>query len=460
VTSRAELEQLGDLVRTVPLSFVSPTNVFANCVWVHSREALPVPTSLQMLAAPNGTPVEVPRFDGGDTEFVVDFGRILSGYLEFEVEAPEGAVLDFYGFEFIHEGLRQDTYRVDNTLRFVCRAGRQHFSSAVRRGLRYLMVTVRGTPGPVRFHQLVFHQSNYPAPEVGSFHCSDALVDDIWEISRHTTRVCMEDTFVDCPTYEQAFWVGDSRNESLVAYYAFGAELLVRRCLRLVPGSRGQTPFYGSQVPSGWINVIPDWTFLWVIACREHYDRTGDLAFAREIWPHLRFTLDAYLQQRDEDGLLSISAWNLLDWAPMDQPNDGVVTHQNCFMVAALRAAAELAELANEDGAKAYQTAASQLATAIDRHLWSDERGAYIDAIPPRTAGARRSSACRRRLLPTSAASPRANAPSERCSTCSSRCPISCRSAALLCRSSTTRRWRSSAGSTRCWRTCGSTTAR
>ncbi len=266
-------------------------------------------------------------------------------------------------------------------LRYICRAGRQRFISPVRRGLRYLMVTVRESTGPVRFHDLVFHQSNYPAPEVGRFQCSDALLNDIWEICRHTTRVCMEDTFVDCPTYEQVFWVGDSRNESLVAYYAFGAEPLVRRCLHLVPGSREQTPFYASQVPSGWNNVIPNWTFLWVIACREYYDRTGDLDFVREMLPHIRFTLDRYLDRRNAEGLLSISAWNLLDWAPLDQPNDGVVTHQNCFLVAALESAADLADLVGEAGSAGYRGAASDLTGAINRELWSDERGAYIDAI-------------------------------------------------------------------------------
>jgi hypothetical protein len=383
VASSQDLDQLADLVRPIPRSLVSETNVFGACVWVHSREEQPVPFELQQLAAPNGTPVDIPQFSEGDTEFVVDFGRIQSGYLEFEVEAPAGTILDFYGFEFLHDGQRQDTYRVDNTLRYTCRDGSQHFVSAVRRGMRYLMVTVRGKPGRVRFHDLRFHQSNYPAPEIGSFRCSDALLNDIWEISRHTTRVCMEDTFVDCPTYEQAFWVGDSRNESLVAYYAFGAEPLVRRCLNLVPGSREQTPFYGSQVPSGWTNVIPNWTFLWVLACREHFHRTGDMTFVRDILPHIRFTLDTYLEQRNTDGLLSISAWNLLDWAPIDQPNDGVVTHQNCFLVAALRAAADLADLAEDRAASAYRAAASELTESINRHLWSDEENAYIDAIQP-----------------------------------------------------------------------------
>ncbi len=77
----------------------------------------------------------------------------------------------------------------------------------------------------------------------------------------------MEDTFVDCPAFEQVFWVGDSRNEALVSNYLYGVNDIVKRCLRLVPGSKDQTPLYADQVPSGWSSVIPNWTFFWAIAC-------------------------------------------------------------------------------------------------------------------------------------------------------------------------------------------------
>ncbi len=381
IATSDELKRLGGLVRPIPLSLVSQDDVFASCIWVRSRDLMPASASLDKLVSDPGTPVEMPRQEGFDTEVGIDFGRIYSGYLEFEVDAPEGAVLDFYGFEFIHEGERQDTFRVDNTLRYTCRRGPQRYTSAVRRGLRYLMITLRGTTGPIRLSNLAFIQCNYPTEEVGAFHCSDPLLDDIYEVSRHTTRVCMEDTFVDCPTYEQTFWVGDSRNEALVAYTAFGAEPLVKRCLHLVPGSREQTPYYSSQVPSGWTNVIPNWTFLWVIACQEYYERTGENSFVQTIWPDVCFTLDHYLASRNADGLLLIAAWNLLDWAPMDQPNAGIVTPQNCFLVKALRAAASMGDILDDERAEKFKFEADSLSLAINRNLWSDEHSAYVDAI-------------------------------------------------------------------------------
>src|SRR5690606_1518294 len=132
------------------------------------------------------------------------------------------------------------------------------------------------------------------------FTSSDALLNEIWNISRHTTKLCMEDTFVDCPAYEQAFWVGDSRNEALVSNYIFGVDEIIERCLRLVPGSKDQSPLYVNQVPSGWNSVIPNWTFFWVIACYEHYEKTNNADFARDMYGHMKFTLEHYLTYINE----------------------------------------------------------------------------------------------------------------------------------------------------------------
>ncbi|MDF2924170.1 MAG: alpha-L-rhamnosidase [Paenibacillaceae bacterium] len=360
---------------------VSTDDLFSRCVWVSSSAPLAVPYALQHAVIANREPALVPVYPGEDTELVIDFGKEYSGYITFAVEAAAGTVLDFYGFEYTRNGWRQETYGLDNTMRYVCKEGYQTYTSHVRRGLRYLMIVVRGSSIPVKLQHVHFLQSNYPVAEIGRFKCSDPLLNDIWEISQHTTRLCMEDTFVDCPAFEQAFWVGDARNEALVNYYLFGDTAIVKRCLEMVPDSSFQSPLYGDQVPSGWSSVIPNWTFFWSTACLELYRYSGDLDFAGRIWPAVRFTLDHYLQKLDNNGLLNMKGWNLLDWAPIDQPNNGTVTHQNMFLVQALRSAAALAEASGDEGAQQYLAHAGRLQAAINAGLWSEEHQAYVDCI-------------------------------------------------------------------------------
>ncbi|SDD70555.1 alpha-L-rhamnosidase [Paenibacillus sp. UNCCL117] len=383
ISSAAELREWTAWVRPVPGVLVNRSDVFASSVWTSFAEQRPVPQQLHAMVTSEAAPGIVPVFPGLDTEVVIDFGRELSGFLDFEFDAAAGTIIDFYGFEYMNEeGWRQHTYQLDNTLRYVCREGRQSYRSPVRRGLRYVAVTIRGASRPVRWFGLRMIQSHYPAAETGAFQSSDRLLNDIWSLCRHTTRLCMEDTFVDCPAYEQTYWVGDARNEALINYYVFGAKDIVRHSLRLVPGSSFQTPLYVDQVPSGWSSVIPNWTFFWVTACLEFYRFSGDARFAADIWPSVSAVLDRYLERRDADGLLRMKGWNFLDWAPFEQPGDGVVTPQNMFLVKSLREAALLAEAIGQtaDGSR-LAAEAKRLREAINAHLWDEDRQVYVDCV-------------------------------------------------------------------------------
>lgn len=384
IRSVEELRSLDAMAISIPHLLANGEDAFMPQVAKRLSEAYAVPTSLQQTAVSSADPGIVPIFPDGDTEFILDFGKEWSGYLQFELEADEGVVIDWYGIEYLKGDYVQHTFGLDNTLRYIAKQGFQRYVSPVRRGFRYLIVTVRGAARPVRIHGVKVIQSNYPTPEIGAFQSSDARLDAIWQIARHTTKLCMEDTFVDCPAYEQTFWVGDSRNEALVHNYLFGGTDIVKRCLRLVPGSSFQTPLYVDQVPSGWRSVIPNWTFFWVAACVEYAEHTGDEVFAAEMLPKMAYTLDHYLQRVNGDGLLEIKGWNLLDWAPIDQPDDGVVTHQNMMLAHALRRTADMARKvsgAGSEPATRYEAAASALDEAINRHLWSEERGAFLDCI-------------------------------------------------------------------------------
>ncbi|SEM51493.1 family 78 glycoside hydrolase catalytic domain [Paenibacillus sp. OV219] len=376
------LSDFSESVREVPEDLFTRTDVYGESVWHVVEQPQPVPVQLQQVVLASGNTGVVPVHAELDTELVIDFGRELSGFIAFEVDAAEGTVIDGYGFEFMRDGWRQHTYELDNTFRYTCREGRQSYVSVVRRGLRYLAITVRGASRPVKLVEVKLLQSNFPVANVGVFQSSNAMLNEIWRISRDSTRLCMEDTFVDCPAFEQTYWVGDARNASLINYYAFGDADIVERCLRLVPGSTFQSPLYGDQVPSGWSSVIPNWTFFWVTACLEHYQYTGNEQFARDMWPHVRFTLEHYLKHIDERGLFCKRGWNLLDWANFEQPGDGVVSPQNMFLVKSLRDAAALASAAGDEaGGSDLLEQASMLRSAINAQLWDADRAAYLDCI-------------------------------------------------------------------------------
>lgn len=325
---------------------------------------------------------EIEPSPDGDTEILLDFGRMTVGYWELELDAPEGAVLDMLGFEAIQNGALDLTWGLNNALRYTTRAGLQTYHSVLRRGCRYILLTIRDLKGPLRIRRIRTLLNTYPVVDRGSFMCDDALLNQIWEMGRWTTRLCSEDTYVDCPTYEQTFWVGDARNEGAVNHYAFGEYALSRRCLILAAESMERSPLVESQVPSSWEDILPTWSLLWVLACQEYYQLTADRAFLESVYPYVSRQNAHCLTQKGEDGLVRLVGWNLLDWAPLDTPSDGACTHTIAWLTMCLESQAEMAKvLGREEEVEPLLEQRRALVDAMNERLWDEDRQAYIDSI-------------------------------------------------------------------------------
>jgi alpha-L-rhamnosidase len=331
-----------------------------------------------------GEPVSVEPSKEGDTEILLDFGTMTIGYWELELDAHKGTIVDLLGYESIQDGVHDFPWEMHNTLRYKCRDNAQRFRAFWRRGCRYLLLTIRGHQAPVTIRSVRTVQATYPVQQVGSFRCDDELLNRVWDISAYTLRLCMEDTYTDCPTYEQTCWVGDARPEAMVNYYTFGAYDISARCLRLAALSMERSDLVESHVPSATKNIIPGWSFLWSLAVEEHYMATGDDDLLDELYPWLVKQAERCVGYLDERGLFSIEAWNLVDWAEIDQPDEGVVTGGNLWLAASWQSLCRLARRRGDDStASEFSIRVETLLEAINTHLWSQEKRAYVDCLKP-----------------------------------------------------------------------------
>ncbi len=154
--------------------------------------------------------------------------------------------------------------------------------------------------------------------------------------------------------------------------------------MRLTGRSLDRSFITESEVPSGWQNLLPTWTFLWMRWAQEHYFLTADREVAAEMLPFLERNYLGIREHLNEMGLFATKAWNLFDWAPMETPAKGVVTHINCLASLGLRQSAELAvALGRRDLAKSWTRLADSIARAVNKHLWSSKANAYLDCIRP-----------------------------------------------------------------------------
>ncbi|WDE97690.1 alpha-L-rhamnosidase N-terminal domain-containing protein [Lentisphaera profundi] len=318
----------------------------------------------------------------GTIELCYDFGEQTCGYFEFSIEAEAGLIIDLNAVEYrTPEGIIQHTLPFNrNGMRYITKKGINNFRSLKRRAGQYLFMTLRNQTTELVIHSLKIIESTAPVESVQDFKSSDPALDKIWKMSERTLQLCMEDTFTDCPLYEQTLWIGDARNEALYAFSAYGNYDVSARSLELGAQSLQQFPMVGCQVPSSWDCLLPAWSFLWGMHVWEHYFYSGDKALLEKLWPAVKLNLAGAEQHKDIHGLFSGPFWNLLEWAPIDHDNETVL-HNSMMLVAALKAAENCAEVLNEHEAKSQYSARRIELTKVINSFWNESKNSYPDAL-------------------------------------------------------------------------------
>ena len=318
----------------------------------------------------------------GDVELCYDFGEQTCGYFEFSIKAEAGVIVDLNAVEYITpDGTIQHTLPFNrNGLRYITKKGVNRFTSLKRRAGQYLFVTLRKQKTPVEIKSVRIIESTAPVQPVEVFKSSDPALNKIWKMSERTLQLCMEDTFTDCPLYEQTLWIGDARNEALYAYAAYGNYDVSARSLELGAQSLEHFPMVGCQVPSAWDCLLSAWSFLWGIHVWEHYFHSGDIRFLKKLWPAVLKNLEGAEQYKDAHGLFSGPMWNMLDWTPIDDENETVL-HNSMLLAGAQQAAEKCAEVLGDVAAlKKIRARRKKLIRAINAQ-WDDAKNSYPDAL-------------------------------------------------------------------------------
>ncbi len=179
-------------------------------------------------------PIELSR--GSQSEFaVIDFGREVTGHLRLTFEGAKAGQRVDIGYDEILDknGLPNPrrTY-VHFADRAYLREGQRELAIYGGRGFRYIMVDVSAGKGGLVLTGARLEERTYPVPRQGTFRCSDAELDRLYQVGLLTTRLCMLDSYVDCPGRERVMWM-DMAVEAQCSIYGFGASALWRHCLYL-----------------------------------------------------------------------------------------------------------------------------------------------------------------------------------------------------------------------------------
>ncbi len=259
---------------------------------------------------------------------------------------------------------------------------------------RYVELEIKtGSTGAV-ISDILTESFAYPFTEVASFTDSSNThrTNEIWEVGWQTARMCAQETYVDCPYYEQLQYVGDTRIQALISLYVSGDDRLMRKAIKLFDQSRMTEGLTQSRYPSNVPQVIPPYSLSWVEMVGDYWMHRPDTAFVRARLEGVKSVLAWYDRQLLPNGMIGPTPyWNFVDWTPQWPWNnetrtggvpdlEGGSSIISLQYVSALRTAAKLfAYFGDQSQANAYNYQADGIAGAVTRLCWKGDRELFSD---------------------------------------------------------------------------------
>ena len=349
------------------------------------------------------TPVTALRRDDGS--YLLDFGQNLVGRLAITVDGPCGSHVTLRHAEVTVNGdiatgpLRQARATDEYILRG---AGIETWEPRFTiHGFRYAVVN--GWPGEIAHESVVARVYHTDMPPVGSFECSDPLVQRLHDNVRWSMRGNFVDIPTDCPARDERLgWTGDVQVFAPTALFLYDCAALLDSWLvdvGLEQLSEGTVPWYVPVIPGPplWTPIRPGagWGDVAALTPVALFQATGDAELLRRHHRAARAWVDLIASLAGPTRLWD-TGFQLGDWLdPAAPPHDPAASATDPYLIATAyfawsarhvsMAARTLGDLAE---AESYRELADEVAKAFrsrylldSGRLTCDRQTAYAIAI-------------------------------------------------------------------------------
>lgn len=321
---------------------------------------------------------------------VVDLGKVVAGHLKFSITGPAGAQVNFSlmeGYDQKRQTLQWPS-TCNNSIRYTLKKGFQSFESFFFYGGRYVVIDYHGS-APSTIEGLRLLSANCGTVPKGSFTSSDPLLNEIYDICVQTIISSTDDTFTDCPLFEQVNWNYDNRTAALGDMAACGSDAIIQNSILLCQEDPDRRDLVNSHYPSSVENIIPMWSMHWMMWSHDYYLYSGDLSFIRKTFPQIQRGIEKLLSQQATNGLIAtgeqgpqMELWHFLEWGHGRDDNHSINTAEQGGMVGTLTAGIELAKaLKKTNLVKRWRRERTALIKTINKHLWDKKKQAFVDSL-------------------------------------------------------------------------------
>jgi hypothetical protein len=258
------------------------------------------------------------------------------------------------------------------------------------RTFRYIEMEIETKNEPLVLNDFYSIFSAYPLEEKASFNSDKPVLKDIWNVGWHTQRLCANETFFDCPYYEQLQYVGDARIQALVSTYVSGDSRLTKNAIAVLHESQLPMGITQSRFPSNQPQIIPTFSLVWVTMVYDYWMLNDDEAFVKSMIPGMQETLNWFRNRIDSSGMAGpVEWWDFADWVNAKRWNDGnpPAAHNgnssilSLQYVYTLQKAAEVFDAYNmHDMAVEYRSLAGKIKNAVFKKCFDSNKGLIADS--------------------------------------------------------------------------------
>ena len=317
----------------------------------------------------------------GGSALIYDMGGKTLGRIFVDYETLEGTIIDV-GFAEDLDGNRPWILKragIFTATRHISSGGPSRLETFKPYGAKFLQVNVTNNSGPVRINKVGMISQTYPFEKVGSFECSDPMLNRIWEMGWRTLRVCSEDTYTDTPFRERGLYAGDALPEYAITLATSGDSRLIKRCVRVFADMYVDLMYPAKGTSHESVNHMIDFPLITLQFFAWSVNRTGDMEFAEKYYDGYRNMMETILQNKNSTGRYD-QRRAFIEWTSIDR--NAELTAVQSLIAAGFESMAYLAGLlGKQEDVDIFSKAGVELTEVINRTNWDKGKSAFHDGF-------------------------------------------------------------------------------
>ena len=272
-------------------------------------------------------PVRIFTTPKGET--VIDFGQELTGFLEVNVNAKAGDVVDVSFAEVMDQegNFYTENYRgAKCQYRYTCRDGQQRYKNRLTfYGWRY--IRVNAFPGEVTLSSFTGIAVHSDMKRTGHIRTSNPMLNQLFSNIVWGQKGNFVDVPTDCPQRDERLgWLGDAQVFARTACMNYDAEQFFSKWLNDLAADQHEDGYLGCVIPDVW-TALKDrgtassaWGDAATVVPWEVYRAYGNKEMLRRQFPSMKKWVD-YIGTITQKPDLWTGCWHFGDWLGLDAPS-------------------------------------------------------------------------------------------------------------------------------------------